>query len=299
MKEFIRNYLNRSLAETLSIQISSLEIHSIGGGCINETYRVRVNDGINFFLKINSTSKFPSLFENEKHGLELLRSPKIISVPSVVHFEQDADHQFLLLDWIEGGIRTEVFWKLFGEQLAMLHRQTWLNKDGETLFGLDQDNYMGSLPQFNKPQQSWIDFFYHQRLQAQIRMAKDRHLLQLKHFNAFEKLASRLQEIFDRERSALLHGDLWSGNFMCNQNSEPVLIDPATYFGHRSMDLAMTTLFGGFDEMFYESYNYHYKFPENYREQWEICNLYPLLVHLNLFGSGYLGQIENILRKWN
>jgi fructosamine-3-kinase len=85
---------------------------------------------------------------------------------------------------------------------------------------------------------------------------------------------------------------------MCNEKSQPVLIDPAVYFGHRSMDLAMTTLFGGFDKLFYESYNYYFPFPVNYREQWEICNLYPLLVHLNLFGSGYLGQIESILRRF-
>ena len=80
---------------------------------------------------------------------------------------------------------------------------------------------------------------------------------------------------------------------------QPVLIDPAVYFGHRSMDLGMTTLFGGFDKLFYESYNYNFAFPDNHHEQWEICNLYPLLIHLNLFGSGYLGQIENTLRKFS
>ena len=299
MTTSIRNYLNQSLAETLSLHISSIELCSIGGGCINETYRVTVNDGINLFLKINSVSKFPSLFEKEKDGLELLRSHETISVPSVVLCGQVEDHQFLLLEWIEDGIKNEGFWKLFGEQLAALHRQTWLNKDGQTLVGLDQDNYIGSLPQINNQRDNWSDFFYRQRLQPQIRRAKDQHLLQPKHLNVFEKLPSRLQEIFGSEQSALLHGDLWSGNFMCNQNSQPILIDPAVYFGHRSMDLAMTTLFGGFDKIFYESYNYHFKFPENYREQWDICNLYPLLVHLNLFGLGYLGQIENILRKWN
>jgi protein-ribulosamine 3-kinase len=299
MTESIRNHLSQLLAETLDLQISSLEFRSIGGGCINETYKVKVNDRISFFLKVNSVSKFPSLFEKEKHGLDLLERQKTISVPSIVHCGQIEDSQFLLLDWIEGGIKTEGFWKLFGEQLAMLHGQTWVNKDGQKLFGLEQDNYIGSLPQFNTPQQNWIDFFYRQRLLPQIRMAKDQYLIQRTLLLAFEKLGSRLHEIFDPEQSALLHGDLWSGNFMCDQKSEPVLIDPAVYFGHRSMDLAMTTLFGGFDEIFYKSYNYHFKFPQNYLEQWEVCNLYPLLVHLNLFGSGYLSQIENILRKWN
>jgi fructosamine-3-kinase len=85
---------------------------------------------------------------------------------------------------------------------------------------------------------------------------------------------------------------------MCDQDSEPVLIDPAVYFGHRSMDLGMTTLFGGFDKSFYEAYSYHFPFPNNYSEQWDICNLYPLLIHLNLFGVGYLGQIERILQSY-
>jgi fructosamine-3-kinase len=123
-------------------------------------------------------------------------------------------------------------------------------------------------------------------------------LLQARHLNAFENLYQQLKNIFDHEQPALLHGDLWSGNFMCDQDSEPVLIDPAVYFGHRSMDLGMTTLFGGFDKSFYETYSYHLPFPNNYSEQWDICNLYPLLIHLNLFGVGYLGQIERILQSY-
>jgi fructosamine-3-kinase len=95
-----------------------------------------------------------------------------------------------------------------------------------------------------------------------------------------------------------LHGDLWSGNFMCDQNSKPVLIDPAVYFGHRSMDLAMTTLFAGFEKPFYESYNYHFLLPNNYNEQLDICNLYPLLIHLNLFGQSYLQPIGQTLKKF-
>jgi len=95
-----------------------------------------------------------------------------------------------------------------------------------------------------------------------------------------------------------LHGDLWSGNFLCKENSELVLIDPAVYFGHRSIDLAMTTLFGGFHKTFYESYHYHFSFPDNYREQWEICNLYPLLIHLNLFGKNYLADILHTIERF-
>ncbi|MBK5270723.1 MAG: fructosamine kinase family protein, partial [Bacteroidia bacterium] len=166
------------------------------------------------------------------------------------------------------------------------------------LFGFAEDNYMGALPQLNVQKNNWPDFFIHCRLQPQIKLALERHFLQAKHIDGFENLYLRLSSVFNDETTALLHGDLWSGNFMCNENSHPVLIDPAVYYGNRNMDLAMTTLFGGFDKLFYESYNYHFPFPNNYAEQWEICNLYPLLIHLNLFGSGYLSQIESILRKF-
>jgi Fructosamine-3-kinase len=143
-----------------------------------------------------------------------------------------------------------------------------------------------------------VSFFVRRRLQPQIEIARVNQLLHAKHLTAFENLYHELGNIFNNEQPSLLHGDLWSGNFMCDQNSGPVLIDPAVYFGHRSMDLAMTTLFGGFERSFYESYNHHFPFPNNYDEQWDVCNLYPLLIHLNLFGSGYLSQIENILRKF-
>jgi fructosamine-3-kinase len=237
----IRNYLNRSLPQKLGLRPSSLEISPIGGGSINETYRVTINGKIKFFLKLNSASKYPLLFEKEKHGLELLTRHNIIQVPSVVACEGFDKYQILLLEWIEGGTRDESFWTSFGEQLARLHQRAWLNKDGQTLFGLDQDNYMGSLPQQNSQRENWVDFFTYNRLQPQINLARGKLLLHTKHLNGFENLVSRLEGIFDNEQSALLHGDLWSGNFMCNENSQAVLIDPAIYFGHRSMDLAMTT----------------------------------------------------------
>jgi fructosamine-3-kinase len=294
----IQKYLNQFVSKKLGLQISSSQFDSIGGGCINETYRVTINGNIEFFLKLNSIKKYPGLFGKEKNGLEFLGSKKIIRVPAVIAHDEIDDCQILLLDWIEHGTKTGEFWKQFGEQLAALHQQTWLDQTGQSLFGLAEDNFIGSLPQFNNQQHNWIEFFIHFRLKPQIQIARNSHLLETKHLTAFENLYLKLSEIFNDENSSLLHGDLWSGNFMCSQNSEPVLIDPAVYFGHRSIDLAMTTLFGGFDKQFYTSYNYHYPFPKNYEEQWRICNLYPLLIHLNLFGSGYLSQIENVIRQF-
>ncbi|MEJ0102180.1 MAG: fructosamine kinase family protein [Bacteroidota bacterium] len=157
---------------------------------------------------------------------------------------------------------------------------------------------MGALHQNNAYSENWNDFFVHQRLQPQTRIAIDKGLLPQKTIHQFDVLYKKLNSIFNKENASLLHGDLWSGNFMCDDQSQPFLIDPAVYFGHRNMDLAMTTLFGGFDKSFYESYQYHFPLPGNYREQWDVCNLYPLLIHLNLFGSSYLYDIETILKKF-
>jgi protein-ribulosamine 3-kinase len=291
MNTSIEKYLNQFFSDKFSIQVS-LQFKSIGGGSINDSYQVRLNNSTRFFLKINSKDEYPKLFEEEKRGLGVLAEQNIIRTPSIIACNEIGDYQVLLMEWIENGVRTEQFWKKFGEQLAALHHVS------NSYFGFEEDNYMGVLPQVNEPQKSWIDFFSHYRLQPQIEIAKEKQLLQAKHLLAFENLNKQLNSIFNEEKPSLLHGDLWSGNYMSNQFSQPVLIDPAIYFGHRSMDLAMTTLFGGFDKLFYESYNYYFPLPQNHREQWQICNLYPLLIHLNLFGSSYLDQIERTLKTF-
>jgi len=299
MIAFIQKYLEQALSEKLGIQIFSFQSSAIGCGSINDTYRIKVNHDTIFFIKINSVLKFPNLFEKEKNGIEFLRSKKIISTPAIVACDIVENYQVLILEWIEGGLKTEQFWEKFGVQLATLHLQTFLTDNGKSIFGFGEDNYMGALTQKNTQTNNWNDFFIQCRLQPQIKLARDKQFLVSKHIAAFENLYKKFTSIFNDEKSSLLHGDLWSGNFMCNENAEPILIDPAVYFGHRSMDLAMTTLFGGFDKLFYESYNHYFPFPGNYAEQWEICNLYPLLIHLNLFGRGYLGQIETALRKFS
>lgn len=268
-----------------------INFFSVGGGSINDTYRLFFGDQT-VFCKINSATKFPQLFNKEKAGLALLGQGGIMKVPSVLDFFEFENQQILLIEWITEGERTENFWKLFGEQLAALHQQS------ASYFGLDEHNYMGSVPQMNHQQQSWVSFFREVRLQPMVRLCADKGKLSTSHQQAFEKLYKQLANVFEDEDPSLLHGDLWSGNFMCNENNQPVLIDPAVYYGHRSMDLAMTTLFGGFRKPFYEAYHYHHPLPSNYKEQWAVCNLYPLLIHLYLFGSGYLPQIENTLQQF-
>ena len=288
----IQSSIQQKLKELFSNNTNEIHFGSVGGGCINETYRISFDDR-QFFCKINSATKFPHLFEKEANGLKLIAKQNIIKVPAVINCFETAGQQVLLLEWINEGERTESFWKKFGEQLAALHSVS------NERFGLNEDNYMGSIPQFNQPTANWVDFFIQQRLQPLTQQCLSLQLLSSRHQSQFENLYKQLPSIFNRaQKPSLLHGDLWSGNFMCNENEEPVLIDTAVYFGHPSIDLGMTTLFGGFRSGFYEAYNYHSPFPPDYKEQWEVCNLYPLLIHLLLFGRSYLSQIERTLHNY-
>lgn len=289
----IQSSIQQKLKELLSNNTNEISFGSVGGGCINETHRISFGNQ-QFFCKINSATKFPHLFEKEANGLKLIANHNVILVPNVIDCFEANDQQVLILEWINEGERTETFWKNFGEQLAALHQVSNEN------FGLNEDNYMGSVPQSNQLSSNWIDFFIQQRLQPLVEKSYSQGLLSSKHQAQFESLYKQLPSIFDeKQKPALLHGDLWSGNFMCNENDAPVLIDTAVYFGRPSIDLGMTTLFGGFHSAFYEAYNYQSPFPSNYNEQWEVCNLYPLLIHLLLFGRSYLSQIERTLHNYS
>ena len=288
----IATYVKQILTEKVQEPTSSVSFSSVGGGSINETYKITTGGNRQFFIKINAAEKFPSLFKKEKNGLEFIGQKRIIKTPGAIDDAIINDKQVLLLDWIETGPRSASFWKTFGEQLALLHHTS------NDRFGFAEDNYMGALPQRNSYTLLWTDFFIQHRLQPQVSLAEQQGLLEPKYTDQFEMLYQKLDTIFNKENPSLLHGDLWSGNFMCDEQSQPVLIDPAVYFGHRSVDLAMTTLFGGFDKTFYDAYRYHFPLPHNYHEQWNVSNLYPLLIHLNLFGSSYLHDIKTVLKKF-
>jgi fructosamine-3-kinase len=178
----------------------------------------------------------------------------------------------------------------FGRSLARLHRHT------TGYFGHELDNYMGSLPQSNKKHTSWNSFFVEERLKRQVSLANV--YFSSSDFAAFERLYVRLDELLPVEPPALLHGDLWGGNYMVAPDGKACLIDPAVYYGHREVDIAMTTLFGGFDESFYTSYLEEYPLEKGWQKRLDIFKLYPLLIHLNLFGSVYLESILSIIRRF-
>jgi protein-ribulosamine 3-kinase len=292
----LKQYIARLAAHHLHTSEQAIVFTPVGGGSINQTFRLSAGN-MALFCKVNSAACYPALFEKEARGLQAIQATGCISTPAVIGHYQLNQQQILLLQWVESGQHTPAFWKNFGEALAKMH--SWKAGDAaNTAFGFDHDNYMGALPQQNNYRDNWCDFFREQRLMPQIALADTAGLLPGRLRQAFENLYTKLAGIFPQEPSSFLHGDLWSGNFICNERAQPVLVDPAVYFGHRSMDLAMTTLFGGFHQLFYEAYAHWLPLPPNHREQWEVCNLYPLLIHLNLFGESYLSSIAAGLRRF-
>ncbi|HUR10389.1 MAG TPA: fructosamine kinase family protein [Flavitalea sp.] len=276
-------YLIELFQRSLRVPISS--ITSVGGGSINQAFKLTAVTGELFFCKVNSSTRFPFMFQKEVNGLESLAATKTIRVPKTLFCDITNQQQVLVMEWIAPGKPADSFWKTFGMQLAALHH---VNKNK---FGFNEDNYMGSIEQKNVWHEKWIDFFREQRLIPQVKMAIDKAMLSKSHAGRFEKLYQKLEEIFSPESPCVVHGDLWSGNFLCSESGEPILIDPAVHYGNRHSDLAMTTLFGGFEKEFYTSYSYYYPLPPDAARQWRICNLYPLLIHLNLFGKSYLPDI--------
>lgn len=197
---------------------------------------------------------------------------------------------FLLMEYIEENNFGNSY--LFGSQLAQLHRKS------NELFGLDHPNYIGRLPQSNRYHAHWLEFFVRERLEPQVKMAIDSGKLSADFAHIFERVMNYTYIIFPDEPPALLHGDLWAGNYMFTNNEETAIYDPAVYYGHREMDIAMTKLFGGFDKEFYRGYNDMYPLEPGFEERLKLCNLYPILVHANLFGGSYIHQAEQLLRQF-
>jgi len=280
----------RSLLNTKG-RIDLINFSFSGGGCINQGGRLRTTSG-DFFLKWNAAKNFPSMFEAEAKGLQLLRDATVIDTPEVIGFGEEGISQFLILAFIEQEPPSNQYWKNLGRQLALLHQVT-----GDS-FGLDHDNYIGSLKQLNQRNSSWVNFFIEQRLNTQLKLAADAGLMDGAWIKNFELLYSKLPSLLPEEKPSLLHGDLWSGNLISNEKGEPCLIDPALYYGSRETDLAMTRLFGGFSNAFYVAYEETFPLLSGYAKRVDLYNLYPLLVHLNLFGGGYLKSIIAILKSF-
>ncbi|SMD36414.1 Fructosamine-3-kinase [Reichenbachiella faecimaris] len=281
-------FLNEAVRQLFQTETDANTIKPIGGGCIHQAGVFQHNHQ-NYFIKWNSNAS--EMFEAETKGLVLLKNTNSIDVPEVIGQGAVGNIDYLCLEYIESRQTSPDFWESFGQGLAELHKHT------ANSFGLGHDNFIGSLRQINKKHLDWTDFFINERLIPQLKMARDKGFIDDQVNAKFDLLFKKLPHLIPNERPSLLHGDLWSGNFLVGDQGQPVIFDPAAYYGHREAEIAFTGLFGGFDDRFYENYETAYPLQPGYKERVGIFNLYPLLVHVNLFGLAYLSQVKQILAK--
>ncbi len=260
---------------------------AVSGGDIASSYRVDLASGTRCFLKHYSDAE-PGQTEAEAKGLRWLDEPGVIQVAQVIAVGE----RWLALEWIETAPPGPSSAVLLGRQLAHLH------SSGATLFGMGHDNWIGRLPQSNEPEDDWPSFYVERRLRPLVERARDAALLDPKETRDFEMLFSRVHEIVGPpEPPARLHGDLWSGNVHFDENGAPWLIDPAAYGGHREVDLAMMKLFGGFDADVFQAYQREAVLDAGFSTRIELYQLYPLLVHLLLFGGSYRSSVMAALHE--
>jgi protein-ribulosamine 3-kinase len=265
-------------------------VKNISGGCINECYSFLCGNE-KYFLKINHAGDYPGLFEAEVAGLEALSGKSSLIIPTPITVGTAGHQQFLIMEFLGQESALKDYSELLGRGLAQLHKNT------NSYFGFHRDNYIASLPQKNFFMNSFSEFFVQARLEPQLQSAIENGLMTKKDSAGFKILFSKLKALIPEERPSLLHGDLWNGNVMPSVKG-PAIFDPAVYFGHRETDLAMTTLFGGFDSRFYSAYNEEFKLEKGWKERLDIYNLYPLLVHVNLFGGNYAQEVRTVLKKF-
>ncbi|MGN6544387.1 MAG: fructosamine kinase family protein [Aureliella sp.] len=264
------------------------------GGCIHRVELVKLADGRQYCVKSNRDAG--DMFAQEAYGLAAIRQVGSLTTPEVIAVEQVADDlQCLVLEAIRTTEPKAGFWQSFGAQLAEHHR-----RGTSSQFGWASDNYLGSTVQKNESRESWVAFFRECRLQYQLHLARQRGLGSRELYRLADRAIERLEKWLgsDDPQPSLLHGDLWSGNFLVGPSGEAVVIDPAVYYGDREAELAMPLLFGGFPPEFFDAYDEAWPLAEGWRDRVEIYQLYHLLNHLNLFGVGYLDSCLEILRRF-
>lgn len=274
-----------------------LPIHPTGidpvpGGGINKAFRIQTPEGP-FFLKIHPATPHPDLLEREAAGLNLLNTCRSLTIPQPVANGIAGPWQYLLLEWCDRGAPAQDAQARLGASIAHLHRMT------STRFGLETDNYIGDLPQINTPLATWAEFYGTCRIQPLVKILADRGHLSTRELQAANRLCTRLDTLFPEEPPGLLHGDLWSGNYMINPTGYASLFDPAVYYGHREMDIGMSRLFGGFSDAFYQGYQQVYPLQAGWDKRLRYTQLYPLAVHAILFQGPYISQVREILREFD
>jgi fructosamine-3-kinase len=282
--------LDRAISAASGEPFHASELRRVGGGDINACYRLS-DTRRSFFVKFNAAARL-DMFEAEAAALHAIRATQTVRAPCPVAVGIRAGQAFLVLDYLD--LRRHGNAAQLGQQLAALHRTT------QAGFGWSRDNTLGSTPQANPATASWVEFLREHRLGAQLRRAAANGYSGALQAEG-EKLLARLDAFFDayRPQPSLLHGDLWGGNHAYLADGSPVVFDPATYYGDRECDLAMSELFGGFAPAFHAAYRDAWPLDPGYAQRKHLYNLYHLLNHANLFGGGYPAQALATMRRLN
>ncbi len=264
----------------------------VSGGDAAAAHKVSFASGPALFVKWQSDNVDALLAEKE--GLDtLVAAESGLLVPKCVAYDFGVNGGgYIAIEWLERSSSGTTHWTVLGEGLARLHRVL------SERYGFDSDNFIGLLPQRNDRSERWPEFFASSRLNPQVAIAKDRQRWKAGWQRQFERLVSRIDDILPEDPGAsLVHGDLWGGNVMATAKG-PAVFDPAVYYGHREVDLAMSQLFGGFDSSFYDAYSQAWPIDDGYKDRAEVYNLYHLLNHMNIFGGSYAGSVDRVLRRF-
>ncbi|MCA0388607.1 MAG: fructosamine kinase family protein [Bacteroidetes bacterium] len=279
-----------NLSELIGENVSF--VRRAGGGCIADSAIFSGASGTYYFVKTYRGAGGNLKAGAEEKGLNELAKQKLIRVPKVFTCSGNT----LVMEMIKEGRERYNFSENFGRDLFIFHEIV-----SDSGFGFHENNFIGDTLQQNTPfMASWIDFYREKRLVPQFRMMSQNGYTDKSLALKFDALLKRLPELIDDKsvKPSLLHGDLWYGNVLTDEKGEAVIIDPAVYYGDRETDIAMTELFGGFDGDFYGAYFESYSWYNQYKKRRDVYQLYHLMNHLNLFGSGYLEQVKSIIQKY-
>lgn len=288
------NRIVEQISQVTGQPFHATDQRSVGGGSINQAYLLIDGDraaaghpNSAYFVKLNAASTL-SMFEAEALGLREIARTQTIRVPQPICWGTEENQAYLVLERLEMGYGSSESWQEMGRQLAALHRVT-----SDRGFGWNQSNTIGATPQINTWTETWTDFFISHRLRYQFQLARRRG----GHFPQEERLLAVIPEILADHHPApsLVHGDLWSGNAAVTKQGEPVILDPAVYYGDREVDLAMTELFGGFPQDFYRAYDAAFPLEPGYKRRKTLYNLYHIVNHFNLFGGSYESQANRMI----
>jgi len=271
-------------------RLKLLDVQVIQGGDINQVYHLQYEIQ-HYFVKVNQSSLL-SMFAMEALGLQALSETKTLRIPKVIVYDVNGDNAFLVLEYVPLSALNSVSYAQLGQKLAEMHKQQ------QGYFGWQQNNYIGHNKQKNKENKDWLNFWLEQRLKAQLNLAvANGYTGKVQELG--QELCACSADFFAsyQAQASLLHGDLWSGNAAADEWGQAIIYDPACYYGDRETDLAMTELFGGFSRDFYAAYQEVWPLDSGYTTRKTFYNLYHILNHLNLFGSGYLSQAESMMQQ--